>query len=388
MGNVKKLLSSLAALGVVLVLVFSGIISTRANPGSVIDFEGIPEGAIVSSVYSGFGISGDVVSGVVTVFGFNPLFGPDVNAAMIFDAACLPGGTPASCTGGDNDLFLPGDGNVLIISEDLDSSDPDDADLVGAVFEFDFSGWGSGSVTVESIDVLDVETEEQGAAKIHLFSGGIDGTIIDEVIIPETGNGNFMTVTVDVSGVDAMRVDLDGSGAITNVSIFPDDIPTATPTNSATPTPTNTPPPINTPTPTPTATQTPTPTPTQPTAVKLLYFRTAEVDGQQVTLEWATAAEIDHYEFRLYRSAAPDFGQAGLIYSVPSTGNVGGKSYQYSDTLPAEGDWWYWLTDIDTHGQETLDDAFNPVHVAVNGDFPSNAGFQIFLPISIADNQP
>src|SRR3990170_2820001 len=131
MGQTKvKILGGLVAL----VLILSPTFAPQASLGAFIDFEGLPEGSIVSSLSFGAGISGDPISGEVTVFGINPVFGPNVNAAMIFDSACLPGGTPADCTGNDSDLFLPAEGNVLIISEDLDSNDPDDADMVGSIF--------------------------------------------------------------------------------------------------------------------------------------------------------------------------------------------------------------------------------------------------------------
>jgi hypothetical protein len=30
-----------------------------------------------------------------------------------------------------------------------------------------------------------------------------------------------------------------------------------------------------------------------------------------------------------------------------------GASYAYTDTVPLDGVWWYWLVDVDTHGAET-----------------------------------
>ena len=92
---------------------------------TVIDFEGLAEGDIPDILRNGAGISGDVIDGDVSVFGSNPDF-PDTNTAMIFDATCVEG-----CSGGDDDLHFPELGNGLIISEDLDSSDPDDADGPG-----------------------------------------------------------------------------------------------------------------------------------------------------------------------------------------------------------------------------------------------------------------
>ncbi len=132
---------------------------TNPTQTAVIDFEGLAEGTIVSSVSYGAGISGDNLGGYVGVFAENPNF-PGQNAAMIFDSTCPPENTPAGCSGQDSDLFFPALGNILIISEDLDSSDPDDADLPDAYYDFDFSTWGAGVVTIDSIVVGDVEDVE------------------------------------------------------------------------------------------------------------------------------------------------------------------------------------------------------------------------------------
>lgn len=260
-ASILKILSIPAAI----VLVLFSIISANANSVSVIDFEGLASGTIVSSLSSGSGISGAVVSGSVKVFGLNPNF-PGVNAAMIFDATCSPGGTPQDCTGGDADLFAPELGNILILSEDLDQSDPNDADVKGAFYEFDYSGWGSGTVTVESMLVFDVEAKE-GNAKAELYSGG---TLISVVSLPITGDNQYAITSIGVSGVDFMRVTLHGSGAIDNVRIQPDTDQTVTDTPA--PTPTDTPTSLPTPTatgetppqPTPPATETTPPPPTEP----------------------------------------------------------------------------------------------------------------------------
>jgi len=145
----------IGVIGVVALVTTLMVALVSANPGSVIDFETLAEGAIVSSVSSGSGISGDVVSGSVSVFGFNPMLAG--NHAMIFDSSCPPGGIPSDCSGGDDDLGTPNIassgpgrlnapgaasntvalGKLLIISVDLDGGDPDDADLVGARFDFE-----------------------------------------------------------------------------------------------------------------------------------------------------------------------------------------------------------------------------------------------------------
>jgi hypothetical protein len=90
-----------AAIAVITLLLATQLLTggASANPGSVIDFEGLAEGSIVNSVSVGNGISGDDPGGSVAVDGFNPVFGAGPNAAMIFDATCAGG-----CSGGDDDL--------------------------------------------------------------------------------------------------------------------------------------------------------------------------------------------------------------------------------------------------------------------------------------------
>jgi hypothetical protein len=197
----------------------------RADDSATIDFEGLTEGSIVSSVSSGSGIGGDAVSGSVGVGGFFPTNG--TNRAMIFDAECVGG-----CTGGDNDLHFTGQGNVLIISEDLDSSDPDDADVNGAFFTFDFSGFGPGEVTVESLvamdygddqgEVISVSGQDRGG-KIELFSP--EATLLATVGIPRLGNNQKTTVEIGVSGVDFMKITVGGSGAIDDIVLTIEQVP-------------------------------------------------------------------------------------------------------------------------------------------------------------------
>ena len=192
---------------------------------STVDFEGLAAGTIVSSISSGQGMSGNPVPGLVASTGSNPAFGTSPNAAMIFDSTCPPLHLPRSCSGEDRDLFKPELGKVLIISEDMDSSDPDDADLPGAYFDFDFTGWGNGLVTVKSLQVMDVEVAQgEGGAHILLYSGGVDGTLLRTVDIPNTGNNGLATIAINVPGVDFMRVTLNGSGAIDNLVVHPEDI--------------------------------------------------------------------------------------------------------------------------------------------------------------------
>jgi len=91
-----------------------------------------------------------------------------------------------------------------------------------------------------------------------------------------------------------------------------------------------------------------------PTAAELLYFRVGEVTGREVTLEWATAVEVDNFGFNLYRAAEPDRSRAALVAFVPSQAHGGGATYAYNDTVPDDGVWWYWLADVSTSGEETF----------------------------------
>jgi hypothetical protein len=296
------------------VLLLTTSVATKAEQiEAVIDFEGIPPGTIVDQLSLGYGISGNDLDGFVIVNAYNPELGEGVNAAMIFDAVC--DNDASLCSGGDSDLFNPEFGNTLIISEDLDTTDPDDADVPGAVITFEYSNLGDGNgAFVESLEVQDIE-EDQGEledALITFFEGGLDGTPVGTVDIPNTGNGNTAIVAVNFAGVDAMEVDLAGSGTVNNIRFFSDS-----------------------------------------TAVELLYFRVERPAGGEVTLNWATAAEIDNLGFYIYRSPSSKFDDAERIHFEPAGGGTAGHTYTFTDD-PGDGSWWYWLSDIDTHGKETF----------------------------------
>lgn len=310
-----KSISIAFALLFVFTFILSTSVSTKAQPVfAVIDFEGIPPGTIVDSLYSGYGISGATMDGFVFVNAFNPDLG-DVNAAMIFDATCPPGNVPADCSGNDADLFNPSFGNTLIISEDLDTTDPDDGDVVGSIISFEYSNLGDGAgAFIESLEVQDIE-EDQGEledAKITFFEGGLGGIQVGTVDIPHTGNGNTALVPVNMAGVDAMEIDLAGSGTINNIRFS-----------------------------------------SIPTSVGLLYFRVNRPAGGDVTLSWATAFEKDNLGFYIYRGPTLNHSDAERIHFEPAGGGSAGHTYSYSDS-PGEGAWFYFLSDIDTHGVETF----------------------------------
>lgn len=207
--------------------------ANTATSGSqeVIDFESHQAGDIVSEVYSANG------AGPVYVSGVNPQY-PDSNAAMIFDSSNPTGndwdlgtpnedfGGPGIGTGGDsgspyeNSVPL---GNVLIITEDFDSTDPDDADLKGASFTFDFSELGS--VSIYSMYIMDVETSETYASVLFYDEAGTK--IGDEYVLPKTGNNGVYLYEfgAGVEGVVIMEVLMNGSGVVDNIVFLPNENP-------------------------------------------------------------------------------------------------------------------------------------------------------------------
>ena len=96
------------------------IVGTVGFHEAVIDFEGLEEGSVVDSVALGRGIVDKDISGNVSVFGDSARGGINTNAAIIFDATC-----DAGCSGGEDDLFAPELGKVLITAADLDDEDGD-----------------------------------------------------------------------------------------------------------------------------------------------------------------------------------------------------------------------------------------------------------------------
>jgi hypothetical protein len=318
MRSYKSILIAFALIFVSILLLTTSV-NTQAVPVyAVIDFEGIPPGTIVEELHNEtgeeYGISGAVMPGYVSVSAYNPDLG-DVNAAMIFDGTCPPGNVPADCTGGDADLFQPTYGNMLIISVDLDGTDPNDADVAGARIYFEYSNFGDGNgAYIDTLEVHDIE-EDQGElenALITFYEGGLGGTPIGTVDIPHTGNGISRVVDVNLDGVDAMEIDLAGSGSINNIRFS-----------------------------------------AEPTAVELLYFKVDRPLGGAPKLTWATAAELDNLGFYIYRGSSMKFGDAERIHFEPAGGGSASHTYSFTDT-PGPGSWFYWLSDIDTHGVETF----------------------------------
>ena len=98
-------------------------------------------------------------------------------------------------------------GNVLIISEDGDSSDPDDS-AAGGIIRFD---WGE-PVDIDSLDLLDIE---RPGTSVTLLDA--DDNILQTFDTFTGLDGSLKTLDVDVDNVDAMEVFFSSEGAIANI---------------------------------------------------------------------------------------------------------------------------------------------------------------------------
>jgi Ca2+-binding RTX toxin-like protein len=159
---------------------------TNANQ-TKINFQDQSAGTIINGQYTAQGVT------ISSANGYNP--------PMIFDTA--------HPTGGDTDLATSNLGNVLILSEDGDSSDPDD-NAGGGTFRFDFDG----EVTVDSITLLDVEE----GAWIKVFDE--HGRLLEQIDARTADNGQ-LTVNIDTPGAAFMTIQLAGSGAVDNLKFTP-----------------------------------------------------------------------------------------------------------------------------------------------------------------------
>ena len=149
-----------------------------------LDFENLAAGDVVNDQYQGQGVT--ISSGA-----YNP--------AMVFDTE--------NPTGGDWDLQTGNLGNVLIVSEDGDSNDPDDNAGGGSIcFAFDEP------TDVKNLTVLD--NEEGG----YVCFWDVDGNYMGKMYLPTTCNNEQALAELNVDNVGYMQVTLCGSGAIDNIT--------------------------------------------------------------------------------------------------------------------------------------------------------------------------
>jgi protocatechuate 3,4-dioxygenase beta subunit len=165
------------------------------DPNSInLDFEGFAAGTVIDDEYAGVSIEAQ-----------RDRNNDARNDAMVFDSD--------NPTGGDPDLATAEQGNLLIVSEDNDSSDPDDA--IGGMITFTFDN----PAEISLLKVVD--TEEGGL--IELFDAA--GALIQSFDIPRIGDGAIDQVVMGVAGVTTMKVTLNGSGAIDDLCYKPGEPP-------------------------------------------------------------------------------------------------------------------------------------------------------------------
>ena len=212
--------------------------TTASEVTDRIAFEDLEAGARLTEVFSSEG------RGPIRVHGTSPLLSRHINAAVIFDSACPPGGIPEDCTGEDTDLGTPNEafggpgvgsggassndtalGKVLIIAENVEDAnrdglidDPNDS-RQGGTLQLDFSALGT--VTMHAITFLDLDRPDP-AQKVELFHGGVTGTLLATISLPVAGENGVSVVPLQVPGVDTVVITLTDSAAIDNITFTPE----------------------------------------------------------------------------------------------------------------------------------------------------------------------
>lgn len=149
-------------------------------------------------------MAGDIIDDEFQSYGVSiTTHDPGQNPAMIFDTR--------QPTGNDVDLAVaPGIvDHVLIISEDANPANPDD-NVEGGTIQFTFDSL-VGNVTVGVLDI------DFGHSDGYVEALDQDGQILGRVGIPATGDHQLGEVHLDITGIAAINVSLESSGAITEL---------------------------------------------------------------------------------------------------------------------------------------------------------------------------
>ena len=156
---------------------------------------------------------GNLTAGTVVTDQFEGLSisTPSEFGVMVFDTN--------NPTGGDDDLSADDLGNVLIISEDGDSSDPDD-NATGGVINIEFDE----PSTVTAIGLLDIE--QRGFVRLL----DEESNIIEFIDIEPMGDGESFELDISNSEVARLELGLAESGALTSLDFSPDNIENSTST--------------------------------------------------------------------------------------------------------------------------------------------------------------
>ena len=148
---------------------------------------------------------------------------------MIFNSNC---GLSMTCTGGDHDLatdISPPEtmtdpifaNNILIISEDNNTGNPDDSAFGGSIIV-------TFATDVTSVTGVTVDVGDSGSTG-NKFEAYLDNVLIDTILL-STNLGDNNVQTASLSGLfDEVRLVLTGSGALASLDFTPVPLPAALP---------------------------------------------------------------------------------------------------------------------------------------------------------------
>ncbi len=212
-----------------------------AHAAMVVDFEVDDSGATLSpgdiitgttingATFSVFnqGDSGDTNGGATPGAGLPlagdplpPLFPSALNSGnrelILFNSDC----SEASCSGQDDDLASPGQGNILIISEDNDFSDPDDSRFGGTIL-IDFD---QPIVSLTTL-VVDVDDNDAGNNFAAGYLGGVFVGLFGFNTVGEVDN-NLQSASFD-SPIDQLIINFESSAGIAGFEYTPVPVPPA-----------------------------------------------------------------------------------------------------------------------------------------------------------------
>ena len=177
----------------------------------VMDFEQFvagDQGNTINAGLSGVSISTDWVNGLMIFDSANPTGDPDDDLGTPHNNFGGPGNGFGGRAGKPGENSIP-QGQVLILSQDGDPTDPDDA-REGGTITFD---WDT-PVRVNQIGVLDVDTYDDGTT-VTTFDAA--GNVIDSYELQTLGDNSFQIVSMDDIDVSRMEVFFSGSSAITEI---------------------------------------------------------------------------------------------------------------------------------------------------------------------------
>jgi uncharacterized repeat protein (TIGR01451 family) len=177
----------------------------------VMDFEQFvagDQGNTINAGLSGVSISTDWREGIMIFDSANPTGDPDDDLGTPHVDFGGPGNRPGGGAGTPGENSIP-QGQVLILSQDGDPTDPDDAREGGTItFNWDTP------VRVNQIGVLDVDTYDDGTT---VTTYDVAGNVIDSYELQTQGDNSFQILSMDDIDVSRMEVFFSGSSAITEI---------------------------------------------------------------------------------------------------------------------------------------------------------------------------